>query len=168
MRLWLIGMMGSGKTTAGTLAASHLEVPFHDTDDFVAQRMGCSVAQMWGNLGETAFREMEKVAVADLGGQDGVIATGGGVVLDEDNRCVLKDDAPVVWLEASLACLQLRLEPTSDRPGLVSAGVSTEEFFAATLESRRSLYAGIANHHIGTDSMSIEEVAAKIEDIWRS
>jgi shikimate kinase len=168
MRLWLIGMMGSGKTTAGTLAAAHLEVPFHDTDDFVAQRMGCSVVQMWGNLGEAAFREMEKVAVVDLGGKDGVIATGGGVILDEDNRGVLSDDAPVVWLEASLACLQLRLEPTLDRPGLVSADISTEEFLAATLENRRSLYARIANHHIDTDSMSIEEVAAKIEDIWRS
>ena len=80
----------------------------------------------------------------------------------------LSDDDPVVWLEASLACLQLRLEPTLDRPGLVSADVSTEEFLVATLENRRSLYAGIANHHIDTDWMSIEEVAAKIEDIWMS
>jgi shikimate kinase len=102
------------------------------------------------------------------GVKDGVIATGGGVVLDEDNRGVLSDDDPVVWLEASLACLQSRLEPTLDRPGLVSADVSTEEFLVATLENRRSLYAAIANHHIDTDSMSIEEVAAKIEDIWMS
>ncbi len=168
MRLWLIGMMGSGKTTAGKLAASRLEVPFHDTDEFVAERMGCSIAQMWGTLGEYTFRDMEKVAMAHFADRVGVIATGGGVVLDEENRRVMSDGMSVVWLEASSEALLARLEPTVDRPGLVSADVSREDFLTEMLEHRRPLYADVASHQVDTESMTVDVVAAKIEKIWRS
>lgn len=166
--LWLIGMMGSGKTTAGTLAASRLDVPFGDTDGVVAQRMGCSIAQLWGTLGESTFRDMEKVAMSSLARSDGVVATGGGVVLDEDNRKTLSEASKVVWLEASPSVLETRLASTVDRPGLVSPNMRTGEVLSEMLDQRLALYTEVASHRIGTDSMTVESVAFEIESIWRS
>ncbi|MFB3044123.1 MAG: shikimate kinase [Acidimicrobiia bacterium] len=168
MTLWLVGMMGSGKTTSGELAASRLGVPFRDTDEVVAERMGCSVAQLWGTLGEATFRDMEKVALSSLAGAEGIVATGGGVVLDEDNRRILSESPSVVWLEASPAVLETRIGSTSDRPGLVSSESPTVGFLAELLDQRFPLYTEVASHRIMTDSIDAGAVAKEIEDIWKA
>lgn len=168
MTLWLVGMMGSGKTSAGKLAASRLSVPFADTDEQVAQRMGCSVAQLWGTLGETAFRDMEKIALSNLAGSGGIVATGGGVVLDEGNRRLLGESEKVVWLIASPTVLEIRLASTTDRPGLVEAEGRTFEFLSDLAEQRSSLYDEVAGHRISTDSLDVGDVSMKIEEIWKA
>ncbi|MEE8376295.1 MAG: shikimate kinase [Acidimicrobiia bacterium] len=168
MTLWLVGMMGSGKTIAGRMAASRLLVPFGDTDEAVAERMGCSVAQLWGSLGEAAFRDMEKVALVNLAGSEGIVATGGGVVLDEENRRILTESEKVVWLVASPTILEMRLASTVDRPGLVSSQAQTFEFLAELAEQRSSLYTEVATHRISTDSIDVGAVASKIVDIWKT
>ncbi len=168
MTLWLVGMMGSGKTTAGEMAASRLSVPFRDTDQVVAERMGCSVAQLWGSFGEAAFRDMEKVALVNLAGSEGIVATGGGVVLDAENRRVLTESEKVVWLEASPTVLEIRLASTVDRPGLVSSQHRTFEFLSELAEQRSSLYTEVATHRISTDSIDVAVVAREIEEIWKT
>jgi len=168
MILWLVGMMGSGKTTAGKMAASRLSVSFWDTDKAVAERMGCSVAQLWGSLGEAAFRDMEKVALVNLAGSEGIVATGGGVVLDAENRRVLTESEKVVWLEASPTVLEIRLASTVNRPGLVSSQDRTFEFLSELAEQRSSLYTEVATHRISTDSIDVAAVARKIEEIWKT
>ncbi len=168
MTLWLIGMMGSGKTTSGELAASRLGVPFRDTDEVVAERMGCSVAQLWGTLGEATFRDMEKVALSKLAGSEGIVATGGGVVLDEGNRRILSESQRVVWLEASPTVLEMRLDSTGDRPGLVSSEIRTVDFLSELLDERLPLYTEVASHRISTDSIDADAVAKEIEDIWKA
>ncbi|MCH8971289.1 MAG: shikimate kinase [Acidobacteria bacterium] len=168
MTLWLVGMMGSGKTTSGELAASRLGVPFRDTDEVVAERMGCSVAQLWGTFGEATFRDMEKVALSNLAGSDGIVATGGGVVLDEDNRRILSESQRVVWLEASPTVLEIRLDSTVDRPGLVSSEIRTADFLSELLDERLPLYTEVASHRISTDSIDADAVAKEIEDIWKA
>lgn len=168
MTLWLVGMMGSGKTTSGKLAATRLGVSFRDTDEVVAERMGCSVAQLWGTLGEATFRDMEKVALSNLAGSEGIVATGGGVVLDEDNRRILSESRKVVWLEASPTVLERRLDSTVDRPGLVSTEVRTVEFLSELLDQRLPFYTEVASNRILTDSIDPGAVAKKIEDIWKA
>ncbi len=168
MTLWLVGMMGSGKTTSGELAASRLGVPFRDTDEVVAERMGCSVAQLWGKFGEATFRDMEKVALSKLAGSEGIVATGGGVVLDEDNRRILSESQRVVWLEASPTVLEMRLDSTVDRPGLVSSEIRTVDFLSELLDERLPLYTEVASHRISTDSIDADAVAKEIEDIWKA
>jgi shikimate kinase len=168
MMLWLVGMMGSGKTTSGKLAASRLGVSFRDTDEVVAERMGCSVAQLWGTLGEATFREMEKVALSYLADSEGIVATGGGVVLDEDNRRILSESQRVVWLETSPKVLEMRLDSTADRPGLVSSEIGTFEFLSELLDQRLPFYAEVASHRILTDSIDAGVVAKEIEDIWKT
>ena len=168
MTLWLVGLMGSGKTSAGRLAASNLGLPFSDTDEVVARRMGCSVAQLWGDLGEAAFRDMEKVALEDLAHSDGVVATGGGVVLDEENRRTLVSSGKVVWLEASPAVLAKRLEGAEGRPLLLVPDGDRYSVLVRQLAERAELYAEVASHRITTDELTVEQVADRIEEIWNA
>lgn len=166
MTLWLIGMMGSGKTTAGRRAAALLEVEFADTDEVVAQRMGCSVAQLWGSLGEGAFRDLEKVATAELAGREAIVATGGGVVLDDSNRQLMSASGEVVWLRGSPGVLANRIGPDDRRPLLSTADVSRRETLERILTQRAPLYESVSSHWIDTDSLTIEEVALRLVDIW--
>jgi shikimate kinase len=160
--------MGSGKSSSGRLAASNLGVSFSDTDEVVARRMGCSVAQLWGDLGEAAFRDMEKVALGGLADSDGVVATGGGVVLDEENRRTLVNSGKVVWLEASPAVLAVRLEGAEGRPLLLLPDSDRESVLARQLTERADLYAEVASHRIATDKLTVAQVADRIEEIWNA
>lgn len=166
MTLWLVGMMGSGKSSAGRLAAEKLEVSFFDTDEVVAERMGCSVAQMWGELGEAAFRDLEKVAVASVAGKEAVVATGGGAVLDRDSRDLMSDSGPVIWLRASPSVLAARVDSVSGRPLL--ADTDTEDALSRHLVERDELYERLATHRIDTDALAIDAVAGLIEEVWKS
>lgn len=164
MTLWLVGMMGSGKSSAGESAARHLGVDFYDTDRVVAERMGCSVAQLWGRRGETAFRDLEKVATSSLAGKEGIVSTGGGVVLDEGNRELITGSGVVIWLKASPSVLADRLDGHENRPLL--SGNGNEEVLAEILAQREPLYRQVADHEIETDEMDVPEVADAIGAIW--
>lgn len=168
MNMWIVGMMGSGKTTAGRLAAESLHVAFHDTDDIVVERMGCSIAQFWGEQGEAAFRDVEKVATASLATSQGINAAGGGVVLDGDNRRVLGQSDKVVWLRAEPEKLVARIEPHHDRPLVAAAEEPHLETFETILEQRSRLYSKVATHEIDTEDLTAAQVAARLEEIWLS
>ena len=166
--MWIVGMMGSGKTTAGRIAAENLDVAFHDTDDVIVERMGCSIAQFWGDRGEEAFREIEKVATADLAERSGVTAAGGGVVLDDDNRSILKRAQKVVWLQADPETLAARVQGRQDRPLVAENGATPLEAFTEMLGERSHLYAEVATHKVNTDAIDSDQVASALEEIWKS
>ena len=166
--MWLVGMMGSGKSTAGAMAAEQLVVPFHDSDDVIVERMGCSIAQFWGERGEAAFREIEKVAIASLAEAEGIRATGGGVVLDPENRRILTETGPVVWLRASPEVLANRLRDHSDRPLVEVVDRPHVEVLTAMLAERSALYSEVATHQLDTDDLETAHVAKRVEEIWRS
>ena len=100
----LVGMMGSGKTTVGRAAARRLGWEFCDSDQQVEARAGRTVAQIWREEGEEAFRRLEKealaAALASATARPAVIAAAGGTVLDAANRALLRQHPPVVWLRA--------------------------------------------------------------------
>ena len=166
--MWLIGMMGSGKTTAGRAAAEDLGVQFADTDEFVADRMGCSVAQLWGSIGEAAFRDLERVAVSTLSEVDGIVATGGGVVLDDTNRQVLASSEKVIWLEASPETLSQRIESANTRPLLIETDQPYETELGVLLADRSILYKEVATHRIETDGIDAGVIVNMIEKVWQS
>lgn len=168
MTLWLVGMMGSGKTTAGRLAAERLEVPFEDTDAFVAERMGCSIAQLWGSMGEEVFRDMEQLAVTTLAARSGIVSTGGGAVMVKASQDLIARSPKVVWLDAHPSVLEKRLGDTSDRPGLVSSSLSTFDYLKGLLAERAPTYRSLATHRIETDNRDSESVAEEICEIWTS
>lgn len=163
--IWLVGMMGAGKSAVAEAVAARLGMEAVDTDSLVAARMGCSVAELWGSVGEEAFRDMEAVQIKELAGaSDRVIATGGGAVLRTDNVRAMKASGLVVWLDAPIALLAERIGDGSGRP-LLAAG-SPHRTLAALAAQREEVYAAAADVRIDTAGLDVDEVSELVVGVW--
>lgn len=147
-RVILVGLMGSGKSTVGALLAAAMGWRFVDTDDSVAAAAGMSVAEIFLAEGEAAFRRMERAAVARAAGENNVVvASGGGAVLDADNRAAMRrDGSAVVWLTAATEVLAARVGKAPARPLLSGGDVRAR--LAALISERESLYQEVASCRI--------------------
>jgi shikimate kinase len=167
-RLTLIGYRGCGKSTVAALLAPRLGVPAVDADDVLERRAGVSIATLIADRGEAAFRDLEADVLAELlAGPPVILATGGGVVLREANRQLLRDRGrPVVWLDAAADMVRARLaaDPTtvSRRPGLSGADPLAE--VAATLAAREPLYRAAADVRFDAGAEPPDRIAARIID----
>ena len=166
--MWIVGIMGSGKSSAGRLAAERLSVDFHDTDDVIVERVGSSISQFWGEHGEAAFREVERVVTASLSDFEGIKATGGGVVLDHANREVLSNGEPVVWLKASTESLAARLAEEPGRPLLAGDERSIVDTLSLLRADRERFYLDVSTDVIETDALDAAEVADRLVSLWKS
>ena len=120
--IFLVGMPGSGKSTIGKRLAARLGRPFIDADRELEERCGVTVATMFDIEGEAGFRDRETRLLEEFCEQDGlVVATGGGVVLREENRKLLKGGPRVIYLQATVAELWSRLRRDRKRPLLQGA-----------------------------------------------
>lgn len=113
--LWLVGMMGSGKSTVGGLVAGDLGRGFVDLDRALEEVAGESVAEMV-RRDERAFRGREAEMLVEVAGRPLVVATGGGVVLDDGNVATMRSTGLVVWLEAPVGVLADRVGSAEERP----------------------------------------------------
>jgi shikimate kinase len=164
--IWLVGMMGSGKTTSGRIAAATLGIGFTDIDGIVEEEDGRTISEIWEAEGEAGFRKREAAAVAIAARHDGIVATGGGSVIDLSNRQLMSSTGPVVWLDISTRAALARLgEETTTRPLL--GGSDPNEALERLDAERRPIYRLMATHHIECDGREPEAVAAEIEAIWR-
>jgi len=123
-RIALIGMRGSGKTTLGRLLAESFGLPLIDCDKELESRLGMSISEMFSQFGETGFREKESTCLGDLvQGDRWILACGGGAILREANRNLLRDRGYVIWLDAPPEILSERVtrDPwsASGRPPLL-------------------------------------------------
>ncbi len=165
--LWLIGMMGAGKSSAGRHVADALDLRFVDLDDTISARMGCSIAQFWGERGEAAFRQLEAAALNEAAaGAPAVIATGGGVVLDPDNVATMRASGRVLWLRGTVASLTTRVGADSTRPLL--AEQDPEATLGRILEERTDRYEAACDTQLDTDDLTVGEVAKRIEAWWNA
>jgi shikimate kinase len=166
--LWLIGMMGSGKTDVGRRVAGRIGLRFVDTDEVIAARLGCSIGRLWGTRGEEAFRDMEAAVVASLADSTdpAVIATGGGAILSDDNIAAMRGSGIVVWLEGDPEVLAARVGDGEGRP--VLGADASAAALADLLESRRSRYAATATRRVPTDDMTAEAVAGEVVRLWNA
>jgi len=116
VNLFLIGMMGSGKSTVGQLLAAQLGYRFFDSDVLIERVAGCSVSEIFAQAGETTFRELESQVLSQLSAQTrSVVATGGGIVLSRHNWSYLHHGI-VVWLDVAVDLLVNRLHGDRTRP----------------------------------------------------
>lgn len=157
----LVGPPGAGKSTVGALLADRLGVPFHDTDADVAAVAGMPVGEIFFDLGEAAFRDLERDAVrAALGAADGVLALGSGAVADEGTRALLGRHR-VVYLELDLHDAVARVGLSRDRP---LALPSPRAQLKRLLDARRPLYEEVASVTVATGGVSVDEVADRVLD----
>ena len=164
-RLFLTGYRGTGKTTVARLVADRLGWNWIDSDHQIEQTVGKTIAQIFADQGEPAFRDLEEQVVADLSTHDQiVIALGGGAILREATQQRLVQAGPVVWLQASATVIAERLandRVTADqRPSLTGQGVLDE--IEQVLAEREPIYSGCATLTVDTESKSPEEVAEEI------
>lgn len=139
LNLYLIGMMGSGKSTVGKVLADRLGYRFFDTDTVIEQASEQSISEIFASLGEASFRELETQVLAELSAYGRlVIATGGGIVLQQTNWSYLRHGL-VIWLNVPVEQLYHRLKGDTVRP-LLQAD-DPEEKLRSILEHRQSLYA---------------------------
>ncbi|MGD8980295.1 MAG: shikimate kinase [Desulfobacterales bacterium] len=165
MNIFLIGYRCTGKTTVGRSLAKRLERFFFDTDVELVKEQGVNISDIVDQRGWTAFREIEKQVIQRTCERDNqVVATGGGVVLDEDNVKRMKDSGVLVWLRADIDTIEKRIiedNTTRDfRPSLTSKG-SVEEI-QETLLSRNPLYERAMDFFVDTDFMDIDMVCDTI------
>ena len=156
-RLILTGMMGAGKSTVGRLVAQRTGRPFVDTDELVEQATGRSIPELFDAEGEESFRTREAEALREaLGRKQAVVAVGGGAVLREDNRRVMRAGGEVVWLTADPRVLAERVGAESGRP--LIAGSDVETRLAGLQLARQSAYLD-CDRRIETAGLTPDEVA---------
>ncbi|HEX4018350.1 MAG TPA: shikimate kinase [Frankiaceae bacterium] len=155
----IVGPPGSGKTTLGRLLAERLGVDFADTDEVSAAEAGKSVADIFLEDGEERFRALERAAVvSSLGSADGILALGGGAVLDPATRADLLGHR-VIALSVDLSHAVSRVGLARDRPLLVEAPRAR---MSATLRERAPLYAEVASFAVDTSERTPDEVAEEV------
>lgn len=151
----LVGPMGVGKSTVGQLLAERLGVAYRDTDDDIVAEQGRAIAEIFVDEGEAAFRALEKRAVhTALAGHDGVLALGGGAILDADTRALLAGHR-VVYLSMDVEEAVKRTGLNAARPLLA---VNPRKQWRELMEARRSLYEEVATAVVATDGRTPEEV----------
>jgi shikimate kinase len=158
-RVVLIGPPGAGKTTVGRLLARSQGVAFRDTDADIESVAKLRVADIFFELGEDHFRLLEKSAVRQaLADHEGVLALGGGAILDDDTRTLLHDHL-VVFLDVGLADAAKRVGFNRDRPLLLG---SPRAQLNALMEARRPMYTEVATLVVTTDAKTPDAIAREI------
>ncbi len=155
----LVGPPGAGKTTVGNLVAVVLGVDFRDTDADVEEAAGRRVSDIFVDSGEAEFRRLETAAVTTaLAGHDGVLALGGGAVLNPATRSALTG-LPVVFLDVGVKDAASRVGFNRDRPLLLG---NPRAQWLRLMEARRGLYEEVALGTVKTDGRTPEQVAADV------
>jgi shikimate kinase len=159
----LIGPMGSGKSTIGNIIARRLHREFQDSDHFIEERTGVDIARIFDVEGEQGFRDRESNALNELLGEnDRVIATGGGSVLREENRQLLKQKGYIIFLDTSVNQQMHRLRRDKKRPLLQTE--NPRERLENLLAERRPIYLDLADLAVKTDKRVARRLAADIID----
>lgn len=165
MNLVLIGFMGTGKTTVGRKAAKLLGMKFMDTDKEIERVCGLTVSQIFKKCGEVRFRSEEKAAIRRVTrGDNRVIATGGGVVLDPENVDMLRNNGVIICLTAPPEVIYNRVSKKKTRPLLQTD--DPLDTITKLLQQRQPFYA-CADHTINTADYEIDEVAAQVIRMYR-
>jgi shikimate kinase len=157
--LVVVGPPGAGKSTVGGVLAGRLGVEFRDTDADVEKTAGMTVADIFVERGEAEFRRLERAAVAAaLASHGGVLALGGGAVLDPATRALLREHT-VLFLDVGLAEAARRVGLARDRPLLLG---NPRAQLLRLLEERRPLYEEVATMKAATDGRTPDDIADEV------
>ena len=153
----LLGFMGAGKSTI----ARGLDPDFVDMDALLEDRLGMPIARFFEEKGEAAFRQIEEEVLADLLKTNQVVSTGGGVVISQKNRDLLKQNPENIYLKADFETLYQRISADKDnqRPLFLN---NSKEDLAAIFNERQAWYEEVASKVIDVSKLSLEEIIEEL------
>ena len=153
----LLGFMGAGKSTI----ARELDPDYLDMDALIEKRLGMSIANFFAEKGEAAFRQLESEVLADLLQRDQVVSTGGGVVVSQRNRDLLKTNTDNIYLKADFETLYQRITADKDNQRPLFLNNSKEEL-AAIFQERQAWYEEVASRILDVSKLSPEEIIEEL------
>lgn len=170
MKIILIGYMGAGKTTLGKALAQHMGLQFYDLDWWIEEKTGCTIAQIFAQQGENAFREMEQKALHEvLEKENIVLSVGGGTPCFFDNIDYMNHNANTVYLNASVETLKAHIRMGGSKRPLVDGKSDEEltEYITASLQ-KREVYYRQATYQVQIATITREEqIDGYVEEIQR-
>jgi len=167
MNIFIVGPMGSGKSTVGKIISDELFMSFLDTDEEIENRTGASIDWIFDLEGEEGFRKRESVMLAEIVEKNSIVlSTGGGIILSEGNRELLSSRGTVFYLATPIYVQIERTAKDKDRPLLKNG--DPEEILTNLHNNRQKLYESVADHIVNTENKSSQEVASEIVQLIKS
>jgi shikimate kinase len=164
--IYLIGLMGAGKTTIGRQLAKALKLPFYDSDKAIEESTGVDIPTIFEFEGEEGFRDREQKMIQKLTQLQGIVlATGGGAILREENRTSLKDNGYVVYLQCPVDRILERTRRDTQRPLLRTD--NPKERLQQLFEQRQPLYLSCADFKIDTGVLKSKTVVSRILEEYK-
>ena len=164
--IFFVGLMGAGKTTIGKLLAKKLKKTFYDTDHEIEKKLGVKVSVIFELEGEEGFRKRETQMIDELTQKkDIILATGGGAVLSEENRRLLKERGKVIYLNAKPQHLAKRMAFDKDRPLLQQGNML--DTLNNLYQERHPLYLGVSSFVVDTGQQKTQTIINKIEALLK-
>lgn len=161
MNIFIVGPMGSGKSTVGKIISSELFLTFYDTDEEIETRTGASIDWIFDLEGEEGFRKRESKILEDMVYKNSIVlSTGGGIILSESNREILSSRGTVFYLATPIAVQLERTSKDKDRPLLKNGDPG--EILKNLHLARESLYKEVADYSVNTEGKSSQEVSSEI------
>ena len=165
MMIYLIGPMGSGKTTIGKILSNRLKYQFFDTDEEIKKKTGMLISSIFDKQGESGFRFIESQMLEELSIKPkSVVSTGGGIVLMKENRVIIKNGT-CIYLKINFEEQLKRLANSNDRP-LVSK--NSDESIKETNAAREPFFLDLADIVIDTSNLNENEVTQQILNSLKS
>jgi len=159
-QVFLVGFMGAGKSTVGRIVAAQSGMSFIDLDDRIENRAGISIAEIFASSGEDEFRRLESEELATAASEGSVVvACGGGVVLADENRRLMKESGCVAYLVVTPEQALARIGGAESRPLLTG---KSGEVAACLLAARRSLYESASDVMVDTVGSTPDQVAEQV------
>jgi len=161
MNIFIVGPMGSGKSTVGKIISDELFLNFFDTDDEIESRTGASIDWIFDLEGEEGFRKRESSILEEMVKQNSIVlSTGGGIILSDSNREMLSSRGTVFYLSTPISVQIERTSKDKDRPLLKNG--DPKEILTRLQNERKDLYESVSDHVIETENKSSQEVASEI------